>query len=112
MDGFIVAYFTRIKINRIVPVKWIEDVESHLEKFWNGGLNSAQIFTCYFTNNADAFDIFGVPISCFEPNFDVPFRDDSNADGRFTIKLKAYRGKDVGILTLFEKKKHISDKIS
>lgn len=92
MDGYIVAYFTKVKVNRIVPVKWIEGLESQLERFWNGGLNSTQTFTCLFTNNDEAFDTLGVPKGCFEPNFDVPLRDDFNADGRFTIKLKAYRG--------------------
>lgn len=111
MDGFIVAYFTKIKINRIVPVKWIEDVEYHLEKFWNGGLNSAQTFICFFTNNAEAFDALGIPKGCFEPNFDVPFRDDFNGEGRFTIKLKAYRGITYLEILAFLKIKHISNKI-
>lgn len=92
MDGFVLAYFTKFQVNRVIPITWIKDVDMHLEKFLNAGLNSAQIHTCFYTSNPNAFDAMGMPKIGFEPNFDAPFRANLDGDGRFAIKLKVYRG--------------------
>lgn len=100
MDGFMLAYFLKLKVNRVVPISWIHDVSSHLEKFLNAGLNSAQTYTCFYTNNPEAFDEIGMPKNDFEPDFNVPFRTDLNGDGRFAVKLKVYKGEYIEILTI------------
>lgn len=98
MEGFIIAYFKTANVNKIIPAAWVADVDTHLEKFLNAGLNSAQTYTCFYTNNAEAFDAQGLPKTDFPSNFDAPFRGDFDGDGRFAIKLKSYKGKNKSIL--------------
>lgn len=84
---YYVAFFTELNKNLIVPKQWIKDIKMHKEKFYNNSLNRSQKFTCFYTNNAAAFDDDGIPNGDFVPNFGLGFAQN------FRIKLKAYRGK-------------------
>lgn len=90
---YFVAFFIDLKTSLIVPKQWIKDIKSHKEKFYNHSLNKSQKFTCFYTNNHDAFDNDGLPNGNFPPNFHLGFVDNLNGDGLFRVKLRAYRGK-------------------
>lgn len=57
-------------------------------------MNSNQEFTCFYTDNKDAFDDFGLPNGDFPPNFDAIRRTELNSgDGIYKVKLRGYKGK-------------------
>lgn len=94
---YYVVFFVDLTKNFIVPKQWIKDIKLHKEKFYNFSLNSNQIFTCYYTNNEDAFDADGLPKSDFPPNFAAPMRndfdddDDNEISGLYRIQFGLYR---------------------
>lgn len=90
---YYVVFFEDLKKNFIVPKQWIKDIKSHKEKFYNNSLNCVQAFTCFYTNNPNAFDDFGLPKGNYIPKFDIQVRNDLNGEGLFHVKLKAYKGK-------------------
>lgn len=75
----------------IVPKQWVKDIKLHKEKFYNNSLNHSQIFTCYYTNDRNAFDDDGYPKLDYAANFQVGFRNNFNDEGLFRIKLKQYK---------------------
>lgn len=87
-----VVYFIDLKKNIIVPKQWIENIKSHKEKFYNKSLNSAQIFTCYYTNQNEAFEEDGLPNGKFNPNFAARASKTLDGEGLYRVKLKAYKG--------------------
>lgn len=68
------------------------DINNHMEKFLNYGINSNQVFRCFYPSNEQAFDENGCPKSEFQPNFDLLLRDNFDVDGCFLGKIKKCRG--------------------
>lgn len=87
---YYIAYFLELKKNIIVPKQWIKDIKLHKEKFYNNSLNRTQTFTCYYTNDRNAFDDDDFPKGNFPANFQAGFRSDLNDEGLFRVKLKYY----------------------
>lgn len=92
---YFIAFFKDLKKNLIVPKQWIKDIKLHKEKFYNNSLNRSQTFTCFYTDNPNAFDDDGLPIGNFVPNFDAKIHVGTQIDGDslFRIQLVTYKGK-------------------
>lgn len=94
---YFVVYIRKLKKNVVLPSKWIRDIDDHLEKFINYGINSSQKFLCYYTNNEAAFDNEMRPNPNFQPNFATRMIDEIDIDGQyggcFVAKLKKFKGK-------------------
>lgn len=78
---YYIVYLKDWKKNVIVPKQWIKDVKLHKEKFYNNSVNSSQIFTCFYTNNPNAFDQDGFPQDTYAPDFQARFCDDRMMKG-------------------------------
>lgn len=89
---YFVAYLPKIKRNIILPLNWVKDIDDHIEKFMNYGVNSSQTFLCFYTNDPAAFD-GNIPQNNFVPKFNSRMRGDLNGDGCFITKLKKYNRK-------------------
>lgn len=94
-SDYFVVYFELFKQNKIVPSKWIEKIDDHIEKFLNYGLNSSQRFRCYYTDNSNAFDENGCPKGDWEPNFNLEIVQNSNgggpSNGCYVVKLMKFK---------------------
>lgn len=66
---FFVVFLIEPAKNVVVPTGWILNGKQHMEKFINYGINSNQDFLAFYTNDAAAFDINGVPRSDYQPNY-------------------------------------------
>lgn len=91
---YYIVYLKDWKKNVIVPKQWIKDVKLHKEKFYNNSVNSSQIFTCFYTNNPNAFDQDGFPQDTYAPDFQARFCDGSNDEGLYRVQLRAYKGEE------------------
>lgn len=89
---YYVAFFIDLKRNLIVPKQWIQNIKLHKEKFYNNGVNSGQIFTCFYTNQQEAFEQDGLPCGKFHPNFSARVSQSLNGEGLFGVNLKAFKG--------------------
>lgn len=66
----------------IIPANWIYDIDVHLEKFINNGLNSNQWFSCCYTTKPEAFTD-NHPDKDFIPDYTLVLINEVNADERF-----------------------------
>lgn len=89
---YYVVFLPKFHRNLIVPNHWIRDDLKHHEKHMNYGLNSSQRYWCFFTNNPDAFDVYGIPKMDFEPDQNA-LQNNEDGDGWFACKLKTFRSK-------------------
>lgn len=80
-------------VHVIVPITWIEDIDSHWEKFVNESINRNQRFKVFYSQEADATDDFGWPDLSYVPNFTVAIDPQFPATGCYKAKLVAYKGK-------------------
>lgn len=81
---YFVVFLREKKKYVILPAKWINDIDNHLEKFVNYSLNCSQQFLCFYTEETHAF-INGRPDENFAPDF--------NSTSCFKAKLKRFYGK-------------------
>lgn len=90
-EYFFVVHFQIINKNKIVPSRWIYEIDQHIEKFFNYGMNSSQRFRCYYTSNPSAFDEKGCPKIDWEPDFNLAMVQnlDGNelVNGCYVVKL-------------------------
>lgn len=104
-SDYFVVNFELFKQNKIVPCKWIEKIDEHIEKFLNYGMNSSQRFRCYYTDNQNAFDENGCPKGDWEPDFDLETIQNSNGDGPsngcYVIKLIKFKREYCGNAILY-----------
>lgn len=96
---YYVAFFIDLKKNFIVPKQWIQNIKSHKEKFYNNGVNSNQVFTCFYTNHPDAFDEDGLPNGLVQANFLARASKTLNGDGLFRVNLKTFKGISIKIIS-------------
>lgn len=89
---YYVAFFKDLKKNFIVPKQWIKGIKAHKEKFYNNGLNSTQIFMCFYTNEPNAFEENGLPDGKYQPNFEARVSFALDGEGLYRGQLKAYKG--------------------
>lgn len=89
---YYIVYLLKDKINIIVPQTWIKDINDHIEKFINSGLNSSQKFLCFWTESPHAFDENGRPKLNFEPDSNAEIADRFPHTGWHICKLKKCRG--------------------
>lgn len=89
---YFIVFFEAINKNVVLPANWIMEIENHMEKFLNYGINSNQVFRCFYPANKEAFDENGCPKSEFQPDFDLLLRDNFDEDGCFFGKVKKCRG--------------------
>lgn len=82
MTMFFVMYLPTLKKNVIIPIEWINDVENHVEKFINNGLNRNQWFLCYYTTNPTAF-VDDQPNKNYIPDFTLALVTKFNPNGEF-----------------------------
>lgn len=92
---YFVVYIRKLQKNVVLPATWIRDIDDHLEKFINYGINSSQKFLCYYTNNEAAFDDEMHSHPDFKPNFAARMIDEIDTDGQydgcFIAKLKKFK---------------------
>lgn len=89
---YLIVYIRNLKKNLIVPISWVKDVDEHLEKFINNGLNTGQRFLCFYTPNTDAYEENGAPKSDYTVCFDLPLIQDLDEEGCFVVNLKKFKG--------------------
>lgn len=88
---YFIVYLIDQKINVSAPHSWIRDIEKHLEKFINYGLNSYQNYRVFWTDNVDAFDDDLVPKPSFKPNYSAGFTNQFPAEGWYLCRLKRFK---------------------
>lgn len=68
---FFVVFLPPLRKNVIIPANWIYNIEDHLEKFINNGLNKNQWFLFYYTTKPQAFvnNANDQPDEDFTPDF-------------------------------------------
>lgn len=66
---YFIVFFLQIKQHRIIPYKWIRDI--NYESIINDGLNRNKQFYAFWTNDENAFDEHGVPKICYVPNWNA-----------------------------------------
>lgn len=86
-------FMTQDRQRYIVPHSWIENLQDHLEKFINRGLNRNQTFTVFYTDNPDAFDENNVPRQSYHPNFAASPHRILPREGLYDCKLMNVRCK-------------------
>lgn len=77
----------------VIPFSWIENFEENLQKFLNSGLNSNQIYKCFWTPSRQAREPSGTISLEFEPNFNLGFNRIFPMEGNFLCKLIKAKGK-------------------
>lgn len=80
---YFVVFLPPLRRNVLIPVEWIFDIENHLEKFINHGLNSNQWFLCYYTTNPHAFTDDQQPDKGYVPDFTLDLITNVNAGHEF-----------------------------
>lgn len=88
---YFVVYLIHQKRNVVIPQNWIRDVENHIEKFMNYGVNSNQIFVCFYTNNVAAVDSNGAIRLDFPANFQARFFAKFPSEGLYLCQIKKFR---------------------
>lgn len=91
---YFIVYLEKLRKNVILPTTWIKDIDDHMEKFFNYGLNTVQQFKCFYTKNEMAFEpINGLPFSSYPANFDLPLNNLVVDEGCYTGQLKRFKSK-------------------
>lgn len=80
------------KINVVVPKNWIREIDHHVEKFFNSGMNRSQKFYCYWTNDSTARGNNGILRLDFEPDFSAPFSPIFPAEGCYQCVIRKAKG--------------------
>lgn len=76
----------------VIPYKWVENFEDHMQKFLNGGLNSTQVFKYFWTPSRKARMPCGAISFDFEPNFNLGFNKKFPEEGVYLCKLIKAKG--------------------
>lgn len=91
---YFIVYLENLRKNVILPKTWIKDIDDHMEKFLNYGLNTVQRFMCFYTKNELTFDpINGSPYENYPANFDLPLNNTIDDEGFYTCQLKKFKSK-------------------
>lgn len=91
----------RAEYRQIVPHSWILDINKHVEKFMNRGLNKNQTFVVFWTSNSAAFDENQVPRAEFYPNLNANRSAQFPDEGLYECTIVSFRGKFLTIFRLF-----------
>lgn len=77
----------------IVPHSWILDINKHVEKFMNNGLNKNQTFVVFWTGNSAAFDENDVPRAEFKPKLNGNRAAQFPDEGLYDCNIMSCRSK-------------------
>lgn len=89
---YFVVFFPNIRKNCIVPSSWINEININWQKFVNNGLNSNQMFSVFYSANAEALDKNGAPNPNFVPTFSNEIKEFPE-EGCYFGKILKYFGK-------------------
>lgn len=78
---YFVVYILENSAFAIIPQNWIRDFSQHHEKFLNNGINSSQVFICYWNEQKEARN------ANLEPNFNLPLGEEFPSTGNYLCKL-------------------------
>lgn len=97
---YFVVFLVSPRVTVTIPENWIRDLNQHVEKFLNLGVNSNQSYVCYYTNNASTKDENRAIRLDVTPDFNSPFELTFPSTGCYLCRiLKAKRN---GLLWLFQ----------
>lgn len=89
---FLVVFLPRVGGFTVIPENWLHDSKNQAEKFLNYGINSNQLHVCFYTDNLNARDEYGIILQNFEPNFAASFGNIFPAEGCYLCQVIKAKG--------------------
>lgn len=89
---YFIVYIVSIKRNVVVPYHWLREVRLHTEKFMNNGVNRNQQFRVFYTDDANAFDVNGLPRLSYGSNVRASYRSVFPEEGWYRCRIVKFKG--------------------
>lgn len=90
---YLTVYILKSSGYTVIPDKWLKNVLSQEEKFFNNGMNSNQVHVCFWTDKLSARNSDGSISLNYAPNFDATFHNDFPNEGLYFCKVIRAKGK-------------------
>lgn len=92
---YFVVYLVEPEKYAVIPTSWIYDPRNEIwNKFVNTGLNSSQMYLCYWASDENSAEYIGAPQLNVEPNFMAPPTTIFPCrDGTYRCRIVKFNGK-------------------